>query len=264
MALVMCPLCMGQEDVQLLGELPDGRLEARCPDCDFTWVHGEARPAPAARAPLWPVGGLPTAADVDPDLLARAERLKPVFLAQEHAGLDPHVPAFWTKYGRLFGEEGLPSAAPADLRVFATDGTGSSLGIQRTFLDAFDENPEHGAAQVRQVVDYLLRGTGKPLEDRLTGLVRGRLPFSFPGFKEVLLSKVLSVVHPDRFLTLLTYEQKLIAAKKVYGLDLPPYEEARIGHQIVWSNDLLFGLAGDGFKHAPHAGEFLWWAQHQT
>lgn len=247
----MCPLCMEQEDVEVLGVRPDGRQKARCRPCGFPFDYGEA------------LRRLPTAADVAPEILARAEGLKPVFLRRPNAGLDPRMPASWLKYERIFSEDCLPTADPADLLAFGTDTSGSNLGDQRTFWRAFDANPQYGAGQVRQVVDYLLRGTGKPLEDRLTDLIRGRLPFSFPGFKEVLLSKVLSVAYPKRFLTLLTYEQKTIAAKKVFGLDLPPYEEARIGHQIVWSNDLLLGLAGNGFMHAPHAGEFLWWAQRQ-
>jgi hypothetical protein len=262
MAPVMCPLDIGHEDVEVLEVLPDGRQKARCPDCDYAWVHGEARPASPGTAEPTP-RPMPTADKASPEAMARAERLKPVFLSQEHAGLDPRVPTFWAKYQHIFSEEGLPAAGPADLRAFGKDTSGSNLGIQATFRSAFDENPEYGAAQVRQVVDYLLRGTGKPLEDRLTDLINGKLRFSFPGFKELLLSKVLSVVYPKRFLTLLTYEQKTIAAKDVYGLDLPPYDRARIGHQIVRSNDLLAELTGDGFIHRPHAGEFLWWAQRQ-
>lgn len=262
-ALVMCPLCMEQEDVEVLGVLPDGRQSARCRPCDFAFDYGEARPVAAPRAPRWTAHGLPSAADVTPDALERVERLKPVFLRRANAGLDPRVPAFWAKYQRVFSEEGLTAASPAELRAFAAGDEGADPGIQSTFLSTFDENPEYGAGQVRQMIDHLLRGTGKPLEDRLTDLIRGKLPFSFQGFKEVLLSKVLAVVHSDRFLTILTYDEKKKAARKVFGLDLPPYEEARIGHQIVWSNDLLLGLAGDGFMHAPHAGEFLWWAQRQ-
>lgn len=258
---VMCPLDIGHEDVEVLEELPDGRKRVRCPDCDYAWVH--ARPdsaSPIAKPTLHP---MPTTDKASPEAMARAERLKPVFLSQEHAGLDPRVPAFWAKYQYFFSEEGLPTAGPADLRAFGKDTSGSNLGIQATFRSAFDKNPEDGAAQVRQVVDYLLRGTGKSLEDRLTDLIHGKLPFSFPGFKELLLSKVLSVVYPERFLTLLTYDQKTIAAKDVYGIDLPPCDHARIGHQIVRTNDLLAELAGDGFMHRPHVGEFLWWVQQQ-
>lgn len=263
MAAVMCPLDVGHEDVEVIEVLLDGRQKARCPDCDFSWVHGVAQPAISSRAAQQTSLRMPTADAVSAAAMDRAERLKPVFLSQKHAGLDPRVPAFWAKYQHIFSEEGLLDADPADLRAFGKDTSGSNLGIQATFRGAFDDNPEYSAGQVRQVVDYLLRGTGKPLEDRLTDLVNGKLPFSFPGFKELLLSKVLSVVYPERFLTLLTYEQKTIAAKDVYGLDLPAYDRARIGHQIVRSNDLLAELAGDGFMHGPHAGEFLWWAQRQ-
>lgn len=70
-------------------------------------------------------------------------------------------------------------------------------------------------------------------------------------------------MRPERFFTLLTYEQKTIAAKDAFGIDLPPYDRAMIGHQIVRSNDLLAEPAGDGFVHRPHSGEFLWWVQQQ-
>lgn len=262
MAPVMCPLNLGHEDVEVLERLPDGRQKARCPDCDYVWVHGEKRPVATPRAAHETPRPIPTADNVAPEAMARAERLKPVFLSQDHQGLDPRVPSFWAKYRYIFSEEGLPIAGPSDLRAFGTDTSGSNLGIQATFLSAFDENPEDGAARVRESVGYLLRGTGKPLEDRLTDLINGK-GSSFPGFKELLLSKVLSVWCPERFLTLLTYEQKTMAAKAVYGLDLPPYDRARIGHQIVQSNDLLAELAGDDFQDGPHAGEFLWWAQRQ-
>ncbi len=260
---VMCPLDIAHEDVELLEELPDGRKKARCPDCDFEWAHGVARPgsaSPTAKTSLHP---MPTTDKVSPEAMARVVRLKPVFLSQAHAGLDQRVPSFWAKYQYIFSEVGLPTAVPADFRAFGKDTSGSNLGIQSTFHSAFDQNPKEGAAQVRQVVEYLLRGTGKPLEDRLTDLIHGKLSFSFPGFKELLLSKVLSVAYPERFLTLLTYEQKAIAAKAVYGIDLPPYDHARIGRQIVRSNDLLAELTGEGFMHRPHAGEFLWWIQQQ-
>lgn len=263
MVPLMCPLNVDHEGVEVLEALPDGRNKAWCPNCDFAWVHGADR-LHFARMTAQPTPRpMPTADQASPELMARAQLLKSAFLSQEHAGLDPRVPSFWAKYRRIFSAEGLSAAGPADLRAFGTDTSGSNLGIQSTFLTAFDKNPEYGAAQVRKVVDYLLRGTGKPLEDRLTDLVNGTLSFSFPGFKELLLSRVLSVMYPERFLTLLTYEQKLIAARDVYGLDLPPYDRARIGHQIVQSNDLLAGLAGDGFVNRPHAGEFLWWAQLQ-
>lgn len=133
------------------------------------------------------------------------------------------------------------------------------------FNKAWNANPEQGASQVRQVIEYLLRGNDPSLENRLTALIRGKFSFSMPGFKEALLSKVLSVVYPERFLTIVTYDQKAIMAKAVYGLDLPKPDSVNwtIGRLIVWSNDLLNLLTGDGFVDRPHTGEFLWWAKDQ-
>ncbi len=74
---------------------------------------------------------------------------------------------------------------------------------------------------LRQVIEYLLRGSDPSLENRLTALIQGRFLFSIPGFKEALLTKALCVAFPDRFMTIVTYDQKRAMAKAVCGLDLP-------------------------------------------
>ena len=33
------------------------------------------------------------------------------------------------------------------------------------------------------------------------------------------------------------------------------------GRLILWSNDMLRELVGDGFTNQQHAAEFLWWAK---
>jgi hypothetical protein len=43
------------------------------------------------------------------------------------------------------------------------------------------------------------------LEDRFQHLLDGSKPFSMAGFKEALLTKVLCVVQPERFLSILKY-----------------------------------------------------------
>ncbi|MFB7467698.1 hypothetical protein ACFCZ1_30110 [Streptomyces sp. NPDC056224] len=35
------------------------------------------------------------------------------------------------------------------------------------------------------------------------------------------------------------------------------------GRLILWSNDLLLDLAGEGFTNRQHAAAFLWWAKDQ-
>ena len=88
------------------------------------------------------------------------------------------------------------------------------------------------------------------------------------GFRQALLTKVLCMVEPQRFIPILTYTSKAGKreyAKWVYDLDLPEPAAVSwtIGQLIVWSNDLLIDLAGEGFEHMEHVGEFLWWAWDQ-
>jgi hypothetical protein len=106
------------------------------------------------------------------------------------------------------------------------------------------------------------------IEDRLTNLIEGRRGLGMKGFREALLTKVLCMVEPQRFIPILTYTSKAGKreyAKWVYDLDLPEPATVSwtIGQLIFWSNDLLADLAGQGFEHMEHVGEFLWWAKDQ-
>lgn len=49
MALVMCPHCTSEDDVQVLETLPDGRRRVECMKLRLRVGHGEARPAHSAR-----------------------------------------------------------------------------------------------------------------------------------------------------------------------------------------------------------------------
>ncbi len=268
MALVMCPLCTSDDDVYLVAVLPDGRRRVSCRNCDYAWDHGEA----LTRPPLRSVGDMavdlrgrfPRADDASPGARDRAERLKRRFLTEVFVEPDPKVAPFWAKYQYIFSQEGLPEASPDDLKAFANDPIGAYAGFMTVFNNAWNKmGPEQGASMVRQVIEYLLRGPDPSLENRLTDLILGKFAFSIPGFKEALLTKALCVVHPDRFMTIVTYDQKRIMAKAVYDLDLPDPDRVSwtIGRLIVWSNDLLRDLTGDGFVDQQHAGEFLWWGK---
>ena len=86
------------------------------------------------------------------------------------------------------------------------------------------------------------------------------------GFKEALLTKVLCMFEPSRFLPINKYtgaEGKKEIAEWVYGLQLPSPEQTAwtIGRLIIWSNDLLLELAGTGFMDTEHAAGFLWYAK---
>ena len=132
------------------------------------------------------------------------------------------------------------------------------------------KGPEKAAEQVRQSIEFLLYGPESlRLEDRFTQLVDGKKDLGFPSFKESLLTKVLCVVEPDRFLPILKYsaatDGKKEIVKLVFDLDLPPATPSTwtIGRLAVWSNDLLRSLVGNDIPDLQQAGQFLTWAKRQ-
>jgi hypothetical protein len=52
-------------------------------------------------------------------------------------------------------------------------------------------------------------------------------------------------------------------ARSLWGLELPDPKRVdwTIGRLILWCNDLLLALLGEGFRHQQHAADFLWWAK---
>ncbi|MFC5678423.1 hypothetical protein [Aeromicrobium endophyticum] len=282
MALIVCPLCVREDDVQLVRTLEDGRKEARCDDCDFAFVFGapvEAKKAPATRkrtstvrvskpsvVPIAVVAKrFPTVDDVELVARQRGDLLKQQFLATVHHAPDPLVAPHWTKYRWVFSADGLEKVAIADLKYFADSSIGASTGDPTAFDKAWVLLGEFEAARrIRSVTNQLLRGPGE-LEDRMTGLLDGSFAQSMPGWDEALLTKTLAVADPDRFLPVVTYADKKAIAAAVYGIELPVVDEASltIGRLAVWSNDLLVALAGDDFDDLHHAAAFLRWAATQ-
>jgi hypothetical protein len=284
MALIVCPLCVREDDVFLIKTLPDGRKEARCDDCDFTFTYGapvEPKKEPAAPrrraaapkvskptgAPITVVARrFPTVDDVEPVALARAETLRQTYLADAAYSPDPLVARHWAKFRWVFSADGLEKAAIFDLKLFATDPTGAATGDPTTFDKAWVLLGEfEGARRIRASVNHLLRGHGV-LEDRLTDLVAGDFAQAMPGWGEQLLTKTLAVAEPDRFLPIVTFDEKKALALSVFGLELPVVDETSLtlGRLAVWSNDLLVDLLGDGFDDLHHAAHFLRWASRQS
>ena len=268
MSRPMCPMCTNDDEVTTLEVLPDGRKRARCAACKFEWDHGEVKEPKKLQimSEVEARGRFPKASDVDPEVMERAEMLKARFLAEVRPRPDPRIPIFWAKYQQVFSAEGLPTCDLEELKDFANDPTGVYVGKMTVFNNAWNAlGAAEASKQTRQVIDYLLRGTDRSLEERLTALINGEFAFSIAGLKEALLTKVLSIMDPNRFLTIVTYEQKAAMARAVYGLELPPQDRIAwtIGRLAVWSNDLLNELTGDGFADRPHAGAFLWWASEE-
>jgi hypothetical protein len=283
MALIVCPLCVREDDVHLIRSLEDGRKEARCDDCDFTFVFGApvepkkvaaprkrtstARVSKPSVVPIAVVAKrFPTVDDVDLIARQRADLLKQQFLATVPYAPDPLVAPHWTKYRWVFSADGLEKVAIADLKYFADSSIGAATGDPTVFDKAWVLLGEFEAARrIRAVTNHLLRGAGE-LEDRLTGLLDGSFSQSMPGWDEALLTKTLAVADADRFLPVITYADKKALALAVYGIELPVVDEASltIGRLAVWSNDLLVALAGDDFDDLHHVAAFLRWAATQS
>lgn len=197
----------------------------------------------------------------------QVETLKATFLARNPEPLG-EVADYWARYQQIFSPAGLAICAPRDLKDFANSEVGARPGNMSVFNTAWNELGDDDAAhRTRRVIEYLLYGPPDiSVEDRLTDLIEGR-KFEMRGFKEALLTRVLCVMYPDRFLPILTYSSlnggKKEIARQVLGLELPEAKATSrsIGRLILWSNDLIVDHVGPGFAHMQHVSSFLWWAK---
>jgi len=269
MALIACPKC-NSEDINGTPQ-PDSRLLIHCEDCGHEWLRGEARRdpgRPAVRTIDSLHAAFPTALDVRPDVRERVAMLVADFQLN-HPGPDPEVAAYRERYQELFSRAGLATAPPEALLEFATTDTVASAGNMSGLNRAWKtQGPDKAAQKVRESVEYLLYGPESlRLEDRFTQLVDGKR-VGFPSFnKEPLLTKVLCVVEPARFLPVLKYtaptDGKKEIVKLVFELDLPAVEKSAwtVGRLAVWSNDLLRSLVGNDIPDLQQATKFLAWAK---
>jgi hypothetical protein len=269
MALIACPKC-NSEDINGTPQA-DSRLLIHCEDCGHEWLRGEARRDPS-RPAVRTIDSLhaefPTTRDVRPDVRERVATLVADFQLN-HPAPDPAVAAYRERYQELFSREGLATASPDALLEFAQTDTiaspGNMSGLNRAWKT---QGADKAAQKVRDSIEYLLYGPESlRLEDRLTQLIDGK-KVGFPSFnKEPLLTKVLCVVEPDRFLPVLKYsaatDGKKEIVKLVFDLDLPPAEKVAwtIGRLAIWSNDLLRSLIGNDIPDLQQATKFLAWAK---
>lgn len=262
---VTCPRCSATSP-DVLDVLADSRRRYSCNDCGHIWLGAATTPRSTdvyhqARS------AFPSPASVDPQRLERVAALKAGFLASNPEL--PKVQEFWDHYREIFSQDGLPEAAPAEFHYFANVNTGAHPGNMSVFnLEWTAIGPDESARRVREAVEYLLYGPDNtPIEDRLTHLLEPGTEIGMKGWKEALLTKVLCVVQPDRFLPILTYTSpnggKRELARQIWGLELPDPNRVNwtIGRLIFWSNDLLMELSGDGFAHNTQVSQFLWMAK---
>jgi hypothetical protein len=270
MALIACPKC-NSEDINGTPQ-PDSRLLIHCEDCGHEWLRGEARRdpgRPAVRTVESLHAAFPTAADVRPDVRERVELLKAEFLLDRREP-DADAEKYRVRYQELFSRDGLASAPAEELYDFVNTDTIASPGNMSGFNRAWKiQGPDRAAQKIRESIEFLLHGPETlRLEDRLTQLLDGTKSLGLPSFnKEPLLTKVLCIVEPQRFLPVLKYsaatDGKKEIAKLVFDLDLPPAEKVAwtLGRVAVWSNDLLRSLVGNDIPDLQHATQFLAWAK---
>ena len=106
---------------------------------------------------------------------------------------------------------------------------GNMSGFNRAWKT---QGPDRAASKVPRV-HRVPAATGRRACAWRTGftqLVDGKKGLGLPSFKESLLTKVLCIVEPERFLPVLKYtaatEGKKEIAKLVFDLDLPPAEKS--------------------------------------
>lgn len=268
--MAACPKC-GSDDLDLAEKLENGQRRIKCESCGHDWLKGEPRitylPANDIGS-AW--GRFPKAEDVRAEVLQEAQALKKQFL-EAHPGPREEATEFREQFEYLFSQQGLREITPEEIRYFANANRAGNPGNMSVFNNTWNEmGPGAGTREVKAVIEYLLYGHEEtPREDRLTDLITGRNGLGMNGFREALLTKVLCMVEPDRFIPINMYTGqggKKEIAKWVYDLELPRREKTAqtIGRLIVWSNDLLLKLAGDGFVDNEHVAEFLWWAKDEV
>ena len=212
MALIACPKC-NSEDINGTPQA-DSRLLIHCNDCGHEWLRGEARRDPG-RPAVQTIDSLhaafPTAADVRPDVRERVALLKSEFLLNRPEP-DPEVADYRDALPGAVQPRGpVDGRPPTTCSTSRTPTTVASPGNMSGFNRAWKtQGPDKAAQKVRESIEYLLYGPESlRLEDRLTQLIDGKKGLGFPSFnKEPLLTKVLCVVEPDRFLPVLKYSAR--------------------------------------------------------
>ena len=301
-----CPTCeVGA--AEYVGMADDGRNEMRCTSCGHHWLLGArpvspravvprpaaARPAgrtttrvrsaaagaeagrtapePPARAAPAPPRRMPTLDDVPADALSGLMRLKAAF-RRERPAPDPYAAEFRSLYALVFSEQGLQHVEPQMLKGFVTSTTLGHPGNTSVFVREWNRLGDRDAARrTADAVEYLLRGDpaapGSDQEARFTALGDPKFPLAVPGLRESLLTKVLCVVEPERFVPVLHYSSpdgtgKRELARAVLDLELPPPDRGQqaSGPLVLGSNDLLVDALGAGFADLDDAATFLLWA----
>jgi hypothetical protein len=222
----------------------------------------------------------PTLDDVGDDALRRLAALKAAW-PRNRPRPDPYAADFRRLHELMFSRAGLPHTEPGQLRDFVTSDVLALSGNTTSFAREWRRLGDRDASRrFRGVVEYLLRGENGedddsdddlPLPDRFTALAEGRSEYAMGGVREPVLTRILAVARPERFLPVLTVdggsggEGKRELTRSVLRLELPAVDRTRhtVGRLACGSNDLLVDALGAGFADLDDAAAFLLWAHAQ-
>ena len=235
---------------------------------------------PAAPEPRVAVR-FPTLDEVPGDALQRLAALKAAWPRQRPRA-NSYAGDFRRLYELMFSPAGLPHAEPGVLKDFVTSDVLALSGNTSSFSREWRRLGDRDASsRFRSAIEYLLRGESgddeqspddPALEDRFTALVDGRSPYAMGGVKEPVLTHVLAVARPERFLPILNVdsgpggEGKRDLARSLLQVEVPAPDRSRhtVGRVAVGSNDLLVDALGAGFVDLDDAAAFLIWAHAQA
>ncbi|MFC5063409.1 hypothetical protein [Actinomycetospora atypica] len=305
-----CPSCE-EAAAEYVGMADDGRNEMRCTSCGHHWMLGSKPLSPRAvvpkpvkassgtrtRAPTSRATAsrstttsaapeprvavrFPTLDDVPGDSLQRLAALKAAW-PRNRPRHDSYAADFRRLYELMFSAQGLPHAEPGVLKDFVTSDVLALSGNTSSFSREWRKLGDRDASErFRNAIEYLLRGESgddeqspddPSLEDRFTALAEGRSPYAMGGVKEPVLTHVLAVARPERFLPILSVdsgpggEGKRDLARSLLQVEIPAPDRTRntVGRVAVGSNDLLVDALGAGFIDLDDAAAFLIWAHAQ-
>jgi hypothetical protein len=223
----------------------------------------------------------PTLDDVPDEALRRLAALKAAW-PRARPRPDPYAADFRRLHELMFSRAGLPHTEPGQLRDFVTSDVLALSGNTTSFAREWRRLGDRDASRrFRGVVEYLLRGENGedddadgdlPLPDRFTALAEGRSEYAMGGVREPVLTRILAVARPERFLPVLTVdggsggEGKRELTRSVLRLELPVVDRSRhtVGRVACGSNDLLVDALGAGFADLDDAAAFLLWAHAQN
>jgi hypothetical protein len=244
-----------------------------------TTTTTRAAPASAPAAPPVAVR-FPTLDDVPDEALRRLAALKATW-PRNRGRPDPYAADFRRLHELMFSRAGLPHTEPGQLRDFVTSDVLALSGNTTSFAREWGRLGDRDASRrFRGVVEYLLRGENGedddaaddlPLPDRFTALAEGRSEYAMGGVREPVLTRILAIARPERFLPVLTVdggsggEGKRELTRSLLRLELPGVDRTRhtLGRVACGSNDLLVDALGAGFVDLDDAAAFLLWTHAQ-